>query len=161
MLDNEGLALTFELVGRRISPKAGIINGLEIPNSSNTGSRIAGAWGSGDDTATHLSLVVLTPCGTIVSNNDDNSGKMSGGRSIRTIIITDNNGTTSGGSHWSARGGASMRSETLGSRSGCRRAGGSADCEAGCIVERRPNGRSGCVGESKFLGRKVRQHLED
>ena len=34
MLDNGGLALTSALVGRKISPKAGINKSLKIPNSS-------------------------------------------------------------------------------------------------------------------------------
>ena len=35
-VDNGGPALTFQLVGRKISPKAGIIKSLKIPNSSIT-----------------------------------------------------------------------------------------------------------------------------
>ena len=35
-VDNGGLALTFALVERKISPKAGIIKSLQIPNSTNT-----------------------------------------------------------------------------------------------------------------------------
>lgn len=91
-VDNGGLALTFALVERRISPKAGIIKSLKIPNSTIRNrtaarqvlSQISIYTSNLNTSITTLALVLLlisSSIPTTTSNNFNihNGSTMSGG----------------------------------------------------------------------------------
>ena len=124
MLDNGGPALTSALVGRKISPKAGLNKSLKIPNSSIDDihtpvlalSQIS-IYSNTTHTRITTSALVLRLVSTTITTTTINS-------------ITINNGSTmTGGSRWSARRRAGGREKPQGAKRPrqCGRRGKSVD----------------------------------
>ncbi len=130
-VDNGGLALRLALAGRKISPKAGIIDSLKIPNSS-------------IDAAGFLPIGYKTPNSISADTTNRETPALGVAPALTASTISNGNirinithgSTMSGASRWKCAGGSGQSGGAEGSGGCHRRAGGTAGGEAADDVVR-------------------------